>query len=189
MNNSKRKQVEISVPSGQGKRQPVTVRLKRVNANLALHFPPSEEERKEWEERLKAALGTCSSAFVEASMAQLIAACRLPGSGTSEVGVNAALAFIEGVKPENEMDAALAIQMAATHSATMGIFSRYGGDFGGEHSMVAGASALARLLKAFATQLEVLRRIRNGGTQVVRVEHVHIHEGAQAVIGTVSKAG
>jgi hypothetical protein len=32
---------------------------------------------------------------------------------------------------------------------------------------------------------EVLRRLRNGGSQFVRVEHVHVHEGGQAVIGNV----
>jgi hypothetical protein len=42
-------------------------------------------------------------------------------------------------------------------------------------------------MRAFATQVEVLRRLRQGGQQVVRVEHVHIHDGGQAVIGNVKK--
>ncbi|HEY8033315.1 MAG TPA: hypothetical protein VIF02_13305 [Methylocella sp.] len=46
-------------------------------------------------------------------------------------------------------------------------------------------SAAARLLKAYAMQVEVLRRLRHGTGQYVRVEHVHIHEGGQAVIGNV----
>jgi hypothetical protein len=36
-------------------------------------------------------------------------------------------------------------------------------------------------------QLEVLRRLRTGGQQVVRVEHVHVNDGGQAVIGNVKK--
>ena len=47
------------------------------------------------------------------------------------------------------------------------------------------ASAAARLLRAYATQFEAYRRLRHGGDQYVRVEHVHINEGAQAVIGNV----
>jgi hypothetical protein len=43
-------------------------------------------------------------------------------------------------------------------------------------------------MKAFAMQVEVLRRLRNGGQQFVRVEHVHINEGGQAVIGNVKKS-
>jgi hypothetical protein len=41
------------------------------------------------------------------------------------------------------------------------------------------ASAAARLMRAYATQVETLRRLRNGGSQVVRVEHVHVNEGGQ----------
>jgi hypothetical protein len=33
--------------------------------------------------------------------------------------------------------------------------------------------------------VELLRRLRHGTGQYVRVEHVHIHEGGQAVIGNV----
>ncbi len=35
------------------------------------------------------------------------------------------------------------------------------------------ASAAARLLRAYATQVETLRRLRHGGSQTLRVEHVH----------------
>jgi hypothetical protein len=45
----------------------------------------------------------------------------------------------------------------------------------------------AGLLRAYAMQVEVLRRLRNGGHQFVRVEHVHVNDGGQAVIGNVKK--
>src|SRR5262249_14374217 len=32
-------------------------------------------------------------------------------------------------------------------------------------------------MRAYATQVETLRRLRNGGSQTVRVEHVHVNEG------------
>ena len=47
------------------------------------------------------------------------------------------------------------------------------------------ASAAARLLRAYAAQVEALRRLRNGGSQTLRVEHVHVNEGGQALIGNV----
>ena len=46
--------------------------------------------------------------------------------------------------------------------------------------------AAARLLRAYATQVEALRRLRHGGSQTLRVEHVHVNEGGQALIGNVS---
>ena len=48
-------------------------------------------------------------------------------------------------------------------------------------------SAAARLMRTFATQVEVLRRLRTGGQQFVRVEHVYVNDGGQAVIGNVKK--
>ena len=55
--------------------------------------------------------------------------------------------------------------------------------------MVAIASAAARLLSAYATQVELLRRLRHGGHQYVRVEHVQVTDGGQAVIGNVKVGG
>jgi hypothetical protein len=48
--------------------------------------------------------------------------------------------------------------------------------------------AAARLTRVCATQVEVHRRLRSGGHQYVRVEHVQINEGGQAVIGNVKSS-
>ena len=34
-------------------------------------------------------------------------------------------------------------------------------------------------------QMEVLQRLRHGGQQHVRIEHVHANDGGQALIGNV----
>jgi hypothetical protein len=49
-------------------------------------------------------------------------------------------------------------------------------------------SAAARLLRAYSAQVEVFRRLRHGSQQHVRVEHVHINDGGQAIIGNVTPA-
>jgi hypothetical protein len=112
----------------------------------------------------------------------------LPYSGISEIALNAALAMIEAAAPKDEIEGALAIQMACTHTAAMAILARLGGGEGNGQRVVAFASAAARLLRAYATQVEVLRRLRHGGEQYVRVEHVHVSDGGQAIIGNVNPA-
>jgi hypothetical protein len=42
-----------------------------------------------------------------------------------------------------------------------------------------------RATRAYSEQVETLRRLRHGGDQYVRVEHVHINEGGQAMIGNM----
>jgi hypothetical protein len=129
--------------------------------------------------------GTPSMDFSNCAPEQpLIGAARLPNSGISEIAVNASLAFAP--KPRDEIRSALVIQMACTHSAAMAALNRLGGA-AGERTVAAMASAAARLLRAYATQVEALRRLRNGGSQIVRVEHVHVNEGGQGIIGVSSQ--
>ncbi|MFZ3328926.1 MAG: hypothetical protein WA231_25000 [Methylocella sp.] len=164
----------------------VRVKLRRINADLAKAYPPDGETRAWWD-RLKRALGTTSSAFVNASLLQVEAAARLPFSGISEAALNAALAMIEAAAPKDEIEGALAVQMACTHTATMAVLARLGGGHRSEQRVAALGSAAARLLRAYATQVEVLRRLRHGGQQYVRVEHIYINDGGTAVIGNVEQ--
>jgi hypothetical protein len=46
-----------------------------------------------------------------------------------------------------------------------------------------------KLSRSFATLLDALNKHRGKGQQKVTVEHIHIHSGAQAVIGHVEGAG
>jgi hypothetical protein len=176
----------IAPTLGSSRTPPVRVKLRRKNCNHAIAHPP-DGEAKVWWGNLKRALGTCSSAFVDASLEQLKDAARLPGSGISETAVNSALALIEAVAPRDEIEGALALQMACTHIAAMNILSRFTNSVT-ERRTALFASASAKLLRAYTMQLEALRRIRHGGSQIVRVEHVHVNEGGQAVIGNVRSA-
>src|SRR5216684_9278991 len=121
-------------------------------------------------------------------MYQLQAAARLPNSGVSEIAVNAALAMIERERPRNETECAIVVQMACLHSATMAVLGRLGGGHGGDRHVLAAATAVSRLSRTFAILVETLRRLRNGGSQYVRVEHVHIESNSQAVIGNFQNA-
>ena len=80
-------------------RSPVRVKLRRLNCDIAQSYPP-DGQGKIWWTRLKEALGTSSSDFVNASLFQLQAAARLPCSGISEIAVNGALAMIEAATPK-----------------------------------------------------------------------------------------
>jgi hypothetical protein len=134
---------------------------------------------------LKKALGTASSDFVNAAMFQLQHAARLHCGGISDIAMNAALAMIEAAAPDNEIEAALAIQMACTHAATMSVLARFASGGGSQGRVVPLENAAARLLKAYSIQVETLRRLRHGGDQYVRVEHVHVGDGGQAIVGNV----
>jgi hypothetical protein len=165
---------------------PVRVKLLRADAYAAQTHPP-DGDGKNWWQRLNKAFGTVSSDFVNASLLQIQAAARSPFGTISETAMNAALAMIEAAAPKDEIEGALAVQMSCTHAAAMAILGKLDSGFGTERRIALFASAAARLMRTFAMQVEVFRRLRNGGQQFVRVEHVHINEGGQAFIGNVKK--
>ena len=179
-----RKDNKALIPGSEQRGPPVRVGLRRITAAQSKPYPP-DGDGKIWWDRLKRALGTTSSDFVNASLMQLQAAAQLHCGGISEIAMNAALAMIEAAEPKNEIEGALAVQMACTHSAAMSVLARFGCGGGTDRRVIALASAAARLLRAYSVQVEALRRLRHGGDQYVRVEHVHVTEGGQAVIGNV----
>jgi hypothetical protein len=166
---------------------PVRVKVFGADGKVAKVHPP-DGDGSNWWRRLNTALGTSSSDFVNASLFQIQSACRSPWGGISELSMNAALAMIEAAAPKDEIEGALAVQMACTHTAAMAVLAKLDVAFATERRVAAFGSAAARLMRAYAMQVEVLRRLRNGGQQFVRVEHVHVNDGGQAVIGNVKRS-
>lgn len=46
-----------------------------------------------------------------------------------------------------------------------------------------------KLMSLFTSQKEALKKHRTGGQQKVVVEHVHVNDGGQAIVGTVNVGG
>jgi hypothetical protein len=176
--------LDPALPDGKRRKAPVRVRIWDAKGQLA-NIQPPDGEHAAWWHRLQQALGTRSSDFINVSLVQIQAAARSPLGKVSEQAVNSALAMIEAAAPKDEIEAALAVQMSCTHVAAMSLLARLDATFVSERRVAAFGSAASRLLRAYAMQVEVLRRLRHGGHQHVRVEHVHINEGGQAVIGNV----
>jgi hypothetical protein len=47
-------------------------------------------------------------------------------------------------------------------------------------------NGLTKLTRTYAAQMEALKRYRSGGEQKMTVQHVHVAEGGQAIVGNVS---
>jgi hypothetical protein len=137
-------------------------------------------------ETLLDAFGTTSKDFLASELNRLSNTQIAPGRlHTGQTELNAALAAIDGTRPENEMAAMLASQMAATHSLAMEMIGRVRRSAGIEQMQAHGTLA-TKLLRTFTAQTEALAKIKRGGEQIVRVEHVHVYSGGQAIVGAVS---
>jgi hypothetical protein len=110
----------------------------------------------------------------------------LTSRGQGMDGANSALGFVQALKPQDAIEATLAVQMYAIHSATMTMARRLDRAENLPQQDSAERS-LNKLARTFTTQVEALKRHRTGGEQKMTVEHVTVNEGGQAIVGNVSK--
>jgi hypothetical protein len=159
------------------------------NGSGGVEFGVPHSDQNGGHMRLLDTFGTCSVDFATDSLGLLANAMRHTGEPLpTDKRMNAGLAMVDGIAPANEVEAALATQMAATHDLAMGMLSRT------KHADMLNQVGVygplsVKLLRAFKAQVEALDRLRRGGGQTVRVEHVHVHSGGQAIVGHVETGG
>jgi hypothetical protein len=98
------------------------------------------------------------------------------------------LSVVKGIAPKDQLETMLAAQMAVVHMATM-TFARRLAHVENIPQQDSAERAFNKLARTFAAQVEALKRYRTGGQQRVTVEHVHVHEGGQAIVGNVEQGG
>ena len=163
------------------------IRARRRRVQVGPDIGSPHNDRSLWTAQLVDAFGTSSTAFCNRMVNQLANGMRRE-SETHDHGTNAGLAVVASLKPENEIEAMLAVQMAATHDAAMSMLAT-----AKNASMIPtidSCGALAtKLLRTYAVQVEALAKLRRGGEQKVTVEHVHVYPGGQAIVGNVQHPG
>jgi hypothetical protein len=144
---------------------------------------PVGQTTKEWTTRLRKALGSDSKTFVDASLQRLLAVCRLPRQCIpTSMAVSAALALIESLDPQNEIGAALAVEIACLHAACGSLLGRLTCS-SQERPILAATNATAKLERALYLAISTFLRLKHGNTQVIRVEKLEVQPGGQALVG------
>ncbi len=130
------------------------------------------------------AIGSDDTDFVHGLSTQIANALSV-GPEADIDALNFGLAVVQGVNPRDQVEAMLAGQMAAIQVATMR-FARRLAHVDNIPQQDSAARALNQLARTYAMQMEALKRYRSAGQQTVRVEHVHVQAGGQAVVGNVA---
>ena len=183
-------QIEVLAPATASDRaRPVRVaaRVKQGrSANELEVYAPEGVSESVWETELQAALGTSSPAFAQACLRRLSTASRFPGEGApSSVAMSAALAVIQSLKPENEIQAVLAVRIACLDAAGATLLARLSGG-GTDPRIIGAANAIAKIERANQAAMASYFRLKHGSTQTIRVEKIEIQSGAQAVVGQIA---
>ena len=126
-----------------------------------------------------------------AGIVQVAAGSDLHGDdkGAAAKRARAGIAAMRGIGPDDVIADMVAAQLVSAHHAAMDCYKRAAG--GGE--LVVWREALNqanRLSRTSAALIEALNRHRGkSGQQTVRVEHVTVNDGGQAIVGAVEGPG
>jgi hypothetical protein len=108
--------------------------------------------------------------------------------GASSSDLNAALAMIGGVKPDNEMQATLATQMVMTNDAAMRALRMVGSADWVDQQQAFGNLAI-KLMRTFTMQAETLAKLQRGGEQTIKHVHIDARNSQNVIAETVTTGG
>jgi hypothetical protein len=140
-----------------------------------------------WRAQLATVVGSRQEAVQRQIMTDLYGLCA-DGRSDAALEMSKVLGLMIEIEPRDSLESRLAAQMVGTHTVAMYLLKK---GLRGEASVLVKDFYFRhaeRLMRLFGHQLEALSRYRgkSPSEQHVTVEHVHIHEGGQAIVGSVS---
>ncbi len=165
--------------------QPPSLKVQKDKKGIAVTLEVDHADQGIGHLLLMKSLGTADFEFFDGLVRQLL---EVGSAGANQAGLRYMLSMVQGIEPRDQVEAMLAAQMAATHNAIMTFANRL------NHvetlpQQDGAERAFNKLGRTFAAQVEALKRYRSSGDQTMRVEHVTVNEGGQAIVGNVTGMG
>ena len=91
------------------------------------------------------------------------------------------------LKPQSYIETMLIAQMIQVSNAASVCMTRAFQEGQTTYGKELNANLAIKFQRTFIAQIEALQRLRGKGGQKVTVEHVHVHQGGQAIVGNVEK--
>ena len=163
----------------------VEVQERPTGESGAYSIGPKHTDEKGHSYALVGSFATTSEPFTTAGLLGLAGISVSDGKVDTD-SVNAKLALLGAIDPQNELEAALALQMVATHDLSMDLLRRTK-TANTRDAMMDFGNLATKLSRTFTAQMKALADHRRGGEQVVR--HIHVYQGGQAVVAETVNVG
>lgn len=162
----------------------VRVKMNIKDGTAKLSNPHADYEG--WGDQTREAFGTRSEAFTHQAFQDAINAVGGGQRTATEQEANAILSLMEGIAPQNELEAVMGVQIAAAHAASLDFLNRARANAGTSWEVAAAYTGMAtKASRTMAVQIEALSKLRSGGKQTVEVRYVHVDaRGGQYIIRT-----
>lgn len=99
--------------------------------------------------------------------------------------IQALVSVFEETNVQSPVEAMLLSQILAVHTQIMRTMAFAQGScaLSTQETLLCIAN---KLMRTFSRQVETYEKFRRGGQQSIKVDHVHVHDGAQAIVGNIS---
>jgi hypothetical protein len=163
---------------------PRVLKPSRGNDQVCAPTPDLEGHRA----ALRHVFGTLSEDYSQTMFGKLVAALRPnPFEQLDEATLNAAIALVASMRPQTELEALLAVEIAAIGFAGHKFLRQSQHHLDERYIGVYGNYAI-KLLRLQLDMIQALDRHRRGNKQTVEVRHVHIHSGVPRCKGRTQDA-
>ena len=135
---------------------------------------------------LRGVFGMMSEEFSQTMFGKLVALLRPHAlEHLDEATLNAGIALVASLRPRTEAEALLAVEIVGTGFAGQKFLRQSQQHLDENYINVYGNFGI-KLLRLQLDQMKTYERLQRGSKQTVEVRHVHIHAGAQGVVGIVN---
>lgn len=135
------------------------------------------------------ALGVADEGLQNHLLAQAMGAFRPTSESDFLRETNITLALMHEINPGNGMESLLATQMLHAHHLAVEMMGRARSTNRSIEDVDRNVNMATKLMRVFNQQLDALQKLRGKGQQKMTVEHVHVYEGGQAVVGDINQGG
>jgi hypothetical protein len=179
---------QVPAPSAETRRAPPP-RVRKPSPQNDQYLAPTPDVEG-YRARLQQAFGnTMSDEFVDVMLGKVVEALKpSPFDQLEEATFNAALAIIDSMQCQSELEALIAVEIIATGFSGLRFLRQSHKSMTEEYISVYGNYA-SKLLRLQLNLMQALDRHRRGHKQTVEVRHVHLHSGAKGVVGIVNAPG
>jgi len=161
-------------------------RVEMIESGLESDFStsPASVQKTTWSDRLCDTFGVENPAAAKSLLYTLIQGLQTGGYKDVET-INGALAMVHQIAPQSPEEAVLVVQLVIAHQQSILQLSMAAAIGYVPYTFERTRFAL-KFMDLTGKLTERLAKMRRGGQQTVRVEHVHVHSGGAAIVGNVS---
>lgn len=160
----------------------------KIQLNEAGNLVVPEEGLQEWLLKISEGLATTDLDAIGMFLGQIAWSAVHKKEHPDAAALNRAFAAIYPLRAKDTLETMLLIQAVAAHDAAVHFLGRAVGRDQAPGIIDANINRATKLSRTYVALIECLTKYRRKEQRVV-VEHVHVHQGGQAIVGTLTHTG